>query len=175
MTTYTHDIKGLHHNAWRCRDSEETRQFYEGILGMRLTTAFELTATKTSRPIKALHSFYEMNDHSFIAFFEVPGDQNESMFEDKSDFDLHIACEVDGMDTLLEYKQKGLDAGIDVRGPADHGFCHSIYFRDPNGYVFELTTKDTNYDATMDEEIAIAHDVLDKWQKTKHEPIAESA
>ena len=23
-------IKGLHHNAYRCRDSEETRAFYEG-------------------------------------------------------------------------------------------------------------------------------------------------
>ena len=22
-------IKGLHHNAYRCRDSEQTRQFYE--------------------------------------------------------------------------------------------------------------------------------------------------
>ena len=22
-------IKGLHHNAYRCRDSEETRRFYE--------------------------------------------------------------------------------------------------------------------------------------------------
>ena len=26
-------IKGLHHNAYRCRDSEETRRFYEGFLG----------------------------------------------------------------------------------------------------------------------------------------------
>ena len=27
-------IRGLHHNAYRCRDSEETRQFYEGFLGL---------------------------------------------------------------------------------------------------------------------------------------------
>ena len=27
-------IKGLHHNAYRCRDSEQTRQFYEGFLGL---------------------------------------------------------------------------------------------------------------------------------------------
>jgi hypothetical protein len=24
-------IRGLHHNAYRCRDSEETRRFYEGF------------------------------------------------------------------------------------------------------------------------------------------------
>ena len=27
-------IKGLHHNAYRCRDAEETRKFYEDFLGL---------------------------------------------------------------------------------------------------------------------------------------------
>ena len=31
-------IKGLHHNAYRCRDSEQTRQFYEGFLGLELAS-----------------------------------------------------------------------------------------------------------------------------------------
>jgi catechol 2,3-dioxygenase-like lactoylglutathione lyase family enzyme len=35
-------IKGLHHNAYRCRDSEETRTFYEDFLGLRLVSAFEI-------------------------------------------------------------------------------------------------------------------------------------
>ena len=29
-------IKGLHHNAYRCRDSGETRRFYEDFLGLPL-------------------------------------------------------------------------------------------------------------------------------------------
>ena len=33
-------IKGLHHNAYRCRDSEETRRFYEDFLGLRFAEAF---------------------------------------------------------------------------------------------------------------------------------------
>jgi len=28
-------IKGLHHNAYRCRDSEQTPAFYEDFLGLR--------------------------------------------------------------------------------------------------------------------------------------------
>ncbi len=32
----------------------------------------------------------------------------------------------------------GQEAGIETRGISDHGFIHSIYFRDPNGYVVEL-------------------------------------
>ena len=33
-------IKGLHHNAYRCRDSEETRAFYEDFLGLPLKHCF---------------------------------------------------------------------------------------------------------------------------------------
>jgi catechol 2,3-dioxygenase-like lactoylglutathione lyase family enzyme len=35
-------IKGLHHNAYRCQDSEETRGFYEDFLGLRYVSAFEI-------------------------------------------------------------------------------------------------------------------------------------
>jgi len=35
-------IKGLHHAAYRCRDSEETRAFYEDFLGLPLATAVQL-------------------------------------------------------------------------------------------------------------------------------------
>ena len=34
-------IKGLHHNAYRCRDSEETRRFYEDFLGLPLAGSLE--------------------------------------------------------------------------------------------------------------------------------------
>ena len=32
-------IKGLHHSAYRCRNSEETRRFYEDFLGLPLSGA----------------------------------------------------------------------------------------------------------------------------------------
>src|SRR3989442_1148461 len=60
-------IKGLHHNAYRCRDSEETRGFYEDFLGLRLVSAFEIGGGS------GLHTFFEMDDGSCLAFFEVPG------------------------------------------------------------------------------------------------------
>ena len=63
-------IKGLHHNAYRCRDSEETRGFYEDFLGLPLADAFEIAETKTGRETRALHSFYSLGDGSFLAFFE---------------------------------------------------------------------------------------------------------
>src|SRR5437879_7430709 len=65
-------IKKLHHNAYRCRDSEETRKFYEEFLGLRLAGTLEITETKSGRATQALHTFYELGDGSYLAFFEVP-------------------------------------------------------------------------------------------------------
>ena len=64
-------VKGLHHNAYRCSDSEQTRQFYEDFLGLKLANAFKIETTHTGRGTGAgvLHSFYEMGDGSFLAFF----------------------------------------------------------------------------------------------------------
>jgi catechol 2,3-dioxygenase-like lactoylglutathione lyase family enzyme len=66
-------IKGLHHNAYRCQDSEETRKFYEDFLGLPLAGSLEITETKTGRETRLLHTFYGMDDGSYLAFFEAPG------------------------------------------------------------------------------------------------------
>jgi len=131
-------IQGLHHAAYRCRDSEETRAFYEDFLELKLARALPIEATQTGRKAEVLHTFYEMGDGSFLAFFEEPTAPFD--FKDQRDFDLHIALEVDP-DTLGRMFEKGKAAGVETRGVSDHGFIDSIYFRDPNGYVIELSAK----------------------------------
>ena len=160
-------IKGLHHNAYRCRDSEETRGFYEDFLELPLADAFEITETKTGRTTKVLHSFYRLGDGSFLAFFEVPGSPFD--FKEQHDYDLHIALEVDRA-TLDRMFEKGKTAEIETRGVADHGFIHSIYFRDPNGYVVELTTPADGYDDYTAAAAERAHDALAAWQESKDQP-----
>ena len=56
-------IKKLHHAAYRCKNSEETRKFYEDFLGLKLVNAFEINETQTGRKTSVLHSFYEMDDN----------------------------------------------------------------------------------------------------------------
>ena len=157
-------IKGLHHAAYRCNDSEETRKFYEDFLGLKLVEAFEIQTTKTGRGANVLHSFYQMGDGSFVAFFEAP--DVPFSFKQQHDFDLHIALEVD-METLHEMFARGRNLGIETRGIADHGFIHSIYFRDPNGYVVELTAKTNAAQPEGDESAAKAHAALEAWQAKK--------
>ena len=153
-------IKGLHHNAYRCRDSEETRKFYEDFLGLRLAGALAIKESHTGRKTDVLHTFYEMGDGSYLAFFEAPGRSFE--FKKQHDYDLHIALEVDAA-TLADMFERGPAAGIETRGVSDHAFVESIYFRDPNGYVIELTAKTDKHDAMMNPDTNGARRILDDW------------
>lgn len=157
-------IKGLHHNAYRCRDAEQTRRFYEGFLGLPLVKAFNIAESKSGRVTDVLHSFYRMDDGSCLAFFEAPDMPFE--FKLQHDYDLHIALEVT-QEALHAMFEKGRAAGIETRGISDHGFIDSIYFRDPNGYVIELTAKRPNHDREMDPAANNARGVLDAWQARK--------
>ena len=130
---------------------------------MKLANAFKIETTHTGRGTGAgvLHSFYEMDDGSFLAFFEAPDMPFE--FKAQHDFDLHIALEVDH-DHMLAMFEKGKAAGIHTRGVSDHGFIDSIYFRDPDGYVIELTAKKG---AEREMDYAQARQHLDRWQAGK--------
>ena len=157
-------IKKLHHAAYRCRDAEQTRKFYEDFLGLPLVNAFEIGETKTGRSTTTIHVFFALDDGSHIAFFESTDHDFE--FKDQHDYDLHIALEVSyaDMETMLK---KGQDAGMNPRGIADHKVMHSIYFRDPNGYVIELTAKMPGHDEGMDPTKNGARANLHKWQANK--------
>lgn len=162
-------IRKLHHAAYRCRDSEATRRFYEDFLGLPLAGVLEIRETKSGRATETLHSFFRLEDGSHIAFFEaqdMPFD-----FKTQHDFDLHIALEV-SPGTLKEMLDKGRAAGIETRGVSDHGFIDSIYFRDPNGYVLELCAKKPGHDEMMDPDRNRARERLDAWTRAKVSSVA---
>jgi catechol 2,3-dioxygenase-like lactoylglutathione lyase family enzyme len=159
-------IHGLHHNAYRCRDSEQTRRFYEDFLGLPLAGALRIEATKTGRATDVLHTFFRLGDGSYLAFFEAPDMPFE--FRAQHDFDLHIALAVDeaALGAMILLAQ---DAGIEVRGISDHGFIRSIYLRDPNGYVIELTAPVAGHeDGAMDGRRA--REELQRWTKRHNRP-----
>lgn len=157
-------IRKLHHSAFRCSDSQRTRDFYEGFLGLPLAAALDLEQTATGRETSVLHTFYRLGDGSFLAFFEVPDSPFD--FKAQHDFDLHIALEVDAAH-LEAMVVKGKGAGIETRGITHHGFIRSAYFRDPDGYVVELAAKTPEHDASTDPARNDADRILGDWQARK--------
>ena len=153
-------IIGMHHAAYRCQNSEDTRGFYEDFLGLSLAGALTIDTTFTGRPTSVLHTFYQLYDGAYIAFFEAPDMKFE--FSRQHDFDLHIAFEVSEK-KLHEMFKKGNSSNVETRGISDHGFIKSIYFRDPNGYVIELTSKTEKHDHHLHRNNENAREILAKW------------
>ncbi len=127
---------------------------------MELVKSLMIQKTQSARIVNVLHTFYQMKDGSYLAFFEDP--ERHFNFKRQHDFDLHIALKVE-YPILSKMKKKAESFGIEVRGIIDHDFIDSIYLRDPNGYVIELTsTKESSAIKNLD-----AKKILDIWQSDK--------
>ena len=88
-------------------------------------------------------------------------------FKKQRDFDLHIALEVDNKNLIRLFK-KGKASNIETRGIINHGFIQSAYFRDPNGYVIELSVPNPRDKKNTDKEIET---ILNDWKKMKPESV----
>jgi catechol 2,3-dioxygenase-like lactoylglutathione lyase family enzyme len=133
-------IRGLHHFAWRCRNAEETRHFYEDILGLPLVHVIRLdNVPSTGEYCPYVHLFFEMADGSNIAFFDLGDDQVSDPPQNTPSWVNHIALRLSSVDELETMKARLATNGITVIGITDHGFVRSIYFFDPNGLRLELT------------------------------------
>jgi catechol 2,3-dioxygenase-like lactoylglutathione lyase family enzyme len=160
-------IKGLHHFAYRCRDAEETRQFYEDVLGLPLAHVIKLDhVPSTGEYCPYVHVFFQMGDGSYVAFFDLGDNVKADPSPNTPAWVNHLALELETEDELRAAKKRLQDAGIEVLGVTDHEIIHSIYFFDPNGIRLELTVK-----AIEEEEMrrlgGHAREQLDRWTKEK--------
>jgi len=135
-------IRGLHHFAWRCRDAEETRHFYEDLMGLPLVHVVkESIVPSTGEHCPFVHLFFQFADGSHIAFFDLGDNQATVPDPQTPAWVNHFAMEVSSAEELDRWQQHLTAAGIAVVGQTDHHFIRSIYFTDPNGIRLELTAR----------------------------------
>jgi catechol 2,3-dioxygenase-like lactoylglutathione lyase family enzyme len=135
-------IQGLHHFAWRCRDAEETRRFYEDLLGLPLAhVLYNPRVPSTGEVTPHLHIFFRMGDGSYVAFFDLGDGEAAAPSPNTPDWVNHLALEVPDEAALAAAKGRLEAAGYKVVGVTDHHFIKSIYVFDPNGLRVELTTR----------------------------------
>ncbi len=168
-------IHQLHHYAYRARDAEETRRFYEDILGLPLYHIIQSDhVPSTGEYCPYTHFFFRLQDGSFIAFFDLGDDQAAEPSPNTPRWVNHISFRVDSVQALQDMKARLEAQGIEVLGVVDHHIFDSIYFFDPNGIRLELTAQRAD-EFQMLQESRTAHARLAEWTARKEQWRAERA
>lgn len=144
----------LHHAAWTTLDSEATRHFYEDVLGIPLVA----TWCERLGDAEYVHTFYAMQDGSALAFFEY-ADKATRQLDQSSPGHLAFACDAGTQDTIAgRLEAEGIGAQV-----TDHGYCRSLYVRDPNNLMLEFTVDHPDADRIAAGQRAACHETLARW------------
>jgi len=152
------ELNGINHLALVCKDMKRTVEFYSGVLGMPLTKTIDLPNGAGQ------HFFFDIGNGDSLAFFwfpdagdSVPGVTHPENLVGKGSITTshasmnHLAFDI-ADDKIEEYRQKLVDAGIEVTPVINHDdspeqahldvtpstFVRSIYFMDPDGIQLEF-------------------------------------
>jgi catechol 2,3-dioxygenase-like lactoylglutathione lyase family enzyme len=160
----------IHHVAYRCRDAQQTVQWYQKYLKMDFVLAIaEDNVPSTGAPDPYMHVFLDAGQGNVLAFFELPNSPPMGRDSNTPEWVQHISFKVDNLATLEDAKNRLQADGIDVVGITDHTIFKSIYFFDPNGHRLELSvdTATPEMNAKLDE---VKWAMLDEWSRTKKAP-----
>ena len=160
-------VQQLHHYAYKARDAEETRHFYEDILGLPLYHIIQSDyVPSTGDYCPYTHFFFRLQDGSFIAFFDIGDDIKPEPSPNTPLWVNHIAFRVNTVQELENTKARLRAHGVEVLGVTDHHIFKSIYFFDPNGIRLELAAQLAS-DEAMHKDSTTARARLDAWTERK--------
>ena len=137
MPLTDNSVRQIHHHAYACWDSEETRHFYEDILGMPLVATIVLEDPLRTDGSMYCHTSFEVADGNVLAFFEHTSLFHPKKFTTRSGFHRRVALETEGNAAVRRFKRK-LDAAGVANVLMDHRASLSLRFSDPNGLILEL-------------------------------------
>lgn len=131
---------GIHHVAYACRDTAATVSFYDELVG------FPLVHTEVDGGPDGYmrHLFFDTGDGSCLAFFELSGmgerDDWSSAVSTGNGLPVwvnHIAFGADE-ERQREVRERMDAAGVPPLMEVNHGWCHSLYYVDPNQIMIEF-------------------------------------
>lgn len=161
----------LHHNAWVTRDQEATRAFYEDLMGFPLVATWCESDELFGAVRVYCHTFFGLADGSALAFFQFADPNDQELFGPpmpETPFS-HIALKVD------RAEQDGVEQRLAAAGYTEpqtfvleHGYCRSLYVRDPNGLLVELTADHPDVERINADRRTDAHQELARWLAGDH-------
>jgi glyoxylase I family protein len=162
LTAAGNPVRHIHHHAYACWDSEETRHFYEDILGMPLVATVVIEDSLSNDGSTCCHTFFEIADGNTLAFFEHTSFDHPKYFNARSGCHRHIALEVEGDATVQQFKRK-LDAAGVANTLMNLGAYLSLRFNDPNGLILEFMASVRRSLEYQRASRASAHSELRQW------------
>ena len=161
----------LHHTAYTTRDMEKTRKFYEEVIGLPLVATWSESDELFGKLRTYCHCFFGLADGGALAFFQFADQSDEKEFSPpiaETPFH-HIALNVD------KATQEAIEKRIKAAGykepdtyVLEHGYCRSVYIKDPNNMILEFTLDAPNADQITKDRRADAQATLKRWLKGDH-------
>ena len=153
---------GFHHVAITTRDCLASHRFYSECMGFELAKVEVGPCGKTGF---AKHLFYDTGDGTMMAIWDLHDDGLPEEWPTGIATGLslpiwtnHIAFQARDLADLERRRERWLTHGVGVM-EVDHGWCHSIYARDPNDVMVEFCTSTRVLNAVdRDEALALLHD-----------------
>jgi len=159
----------MHHVAYACRDIDATNHFYNDLMGFPLVH----TEVKQLEGGFFRHVFYDTGDGSCMAFFDVHG------VGEKQDWSSAISVG-NGLPVWVNHIAFGADvarqeavrtrmeaAGIKPLMELDHGWCHSLYYLDPNGIMVEFCRDTPGFEADPERAASLLHSTEETDHSTR--------
>ena len=156
-------VLSIHHSAFRVIDAEETRHFYEDVVGIPLEAACIFDDAGMGVVVDFMHLFHRMSDGDFAAFFDVPDQIDPDLYEPFGEQDIRSGFTVRGEAEFEALQKRLADEGVEFAGPVDHGFMKSISCKDPSGISLEFVLKSSDYEDRLAEQKSKAHANLEAW------------
>lgn len=161
----------LHHHAFVTDDQEDTRRFYEDVIGMPLVATWSESDVLFGAERTYCHTFFALADGSALAFFQFANPDDQKLFKTDINFTRfrHIALAVD-QETQDGIKKRIAEAGYHEPDAfvLNHGYCVSLYITDPNGLLLEFTVDDPNAEKINEERRRSAREDLARWLGGDH-------
>lgn len=134
-------LRGFHHITITTNRMDETAKVLTEILGYHLLEQHVNRYRFVTDTVDNAH---------LVDVVEAPG---ESAGHVAGGSVHHVAFRVENEDILMYYRQKVLDAGLQITEKIDRNYFYSLYFREPGGVLFEIATDNPGFatDETVEE------------------------
>jgi glyoxalase family protein len=134
-----HQVRGLGPITISVPELEATEMVLTNVMGMRKAREYTGKPTDGSDGSSAIHVF-EMGAGGPAAELHVAVEPNLRRVQAGSGGVHHVAFRVPTFEEYGQWNERLRELHVPSSGPVDRFYFRSLYFREPNGILFELAT-----------------------------------